>query len=256
MKISSKMLKIAVFTFLAILLVVGAAPFLCTVKAQSTANVTILSSIGGTTSPGPGLQTYSNGASDTFTATPDGGYFFNHWILLNTATGTTDYNDNPLTVSLAAGTYTLQPVFEAFNVTIPIPVPAPPTTTDAVVIVLYGTGGTTTPGPGTYLLANAASLNLMATPLNGWKFDHWLIGGYPLTHGSYSFTDTPTDNPYNVNHGYGNTYSYQPVFSLVTSTSATPTPTPTVPELPIVGVAVALVGVLVVSGVYAYGKRK
>ena len=111
MKISSQMLKIAVFTFLAILLVVGAAPFLCTVKAQATANVTILSSIGGTTSPSAGTQTYSSGSSDTFTATPDAGYFFNHWILLNTATGTTDYTDNPLTVSLAAGTYTLETGF-------------------------------------------------------------------------------------------------------------------------------------------------
>ena len=50
-----------------------------------------------------------------------------------------------------------------------------------------------------------------------------------MNHGAYSFTDTPTDNPYNVNHGYGNTYTYQAVFTPVSS-STSPTPTSTVPE--------------------------
>ncbi len=258
MKISSKMLKTSVFTFLAILLVVGASPFLCTVKAQSTASVTIVSSIGGTTSPGPGTQLYSSGVSETVTATPDAGYFFDHWILLEPESGPTVYTDNPLTLSLPAGIYQLQPVFGIFNVTIPIALPGPaPVTTDAVVVVVYGVGGTTNPGPGTYLLANAASLNLMATPLSGWKFDHWVIGGYPMSHGSYSFTDTPTDNPYNVNHGYGNAYYYQPVFSLVSSSSATPTATtPEFSSAAVIGVVVALIAVLLASGLYAYGKRK
>ena len=90
--------------------------------------------------------------------------------------------------------------------------------TAAIVVVLSAVGGTTSPAPGTYALENATSLQLTATPDSGWIFDHWVIGGYPLTHGAYSFTDTPTDNPYNVNHGYGNTYTYQPVFSPTSTT--------------------------------------
>ena len=97
-------------------------------------------------------------------------------------------------------------------------------TTDAIVIVSAGVGGTVSPPPGTYALASASSLNLQATPDSGWTFDHWVIAGTPMNHGVYSFTDTPTNNPYNVDHGYGNTYSYMAVFSPV-STSTTPTPT-------------------------------
>ncbi len=51
----------------------------------------------------------------------------------------------------------------------------------------------------------------------------------PMTHGAYAFTAVPTDNPYTVDHGYGNTYSYQPVFTPTGVTEPTPagaTPTP------------------------------
>ena len=117
-------------------------------------------------------------------------------------------------------------------------------------MVLAGVGGTTSPAPGTYALANATSLDLTATPLSGWTFDHWVIGGYPLTHGTYSFTDTPTNNPYNVNHGYGYTYSYQPVFS-PTSTTSTP-----VPEFSgVAAIVIALALVSIAFGTYAYRQK-
>ncbi len=252
------MLKISVFTFLVILLVAGASPLFSSVKAQSNVSVTIVSAIGGTTSPGPGTQQYASDSSEMFTATADGAYYFDHWVLVGPESTANVYTDNPLNLALSAGTYQLQPVFGIFNVTIPIALPGPaPLTTDAVVVVVYGVGGTTNPGPGTYLVANATSLSLTATPLSGWQFDHWVIGGYPMNHGSYSFTDTPTDNPYNVNHGYGNAYYYQPVFSMVSSSSSSPTPTtPEFSSIAIIGIVVALIAVLLATGLYKYGKGK
>ncbi len=77
--------------------------------------------------------------------------------------------------------------------------------TAAIVVVLAVAGGTTSPAPGTYALADATALNLKATPASGWTFSHWVISGPNLSHGGYPYTATPTDNPYNVNHGYGNT---------------------------------------------------
>ena len=124
--------------------------------------------------------------------------------------------------------------------------------TSAIVSILASVGGTTSPAPGTYALADATSFNITAMPLSGWLFSHWVIYGPDLSHGGAPFTATPTDNPYNVNHGYGNKYSYQPVFTPVGST----TPTPTVPEfsgLATVIVAVALV--VLAFGTYTF-KRK
>jgi hypothetical protein len=258
MKESSKTLKIAVFTFLTVLLVMGVSPSVYTVKAQVDVTINILLSIGGTTDPAAGTQTYTSGQSATFSATPDSNYFFDYWTIVDPSATVTTNSTNPLTLTLTAGTYTIQPLFQPLNIAIQGGPPAPSPSSDAVVIVLAAVGGTTTPGPGTYMLTSATSLNLEATPLSGWQFDHWLIGGYPLSHGAYSFTDTPTDNPYNVNHGYGYTYSYQPVFSLVSSSSSA-TPTPKVPEFPsavVVGVVIALIAVLLCSGIYSYGKRK
>jgi hypothetical protein len=257
MKVSSKTLKIAVFTFLSVLLIISVSPSVCTVKAQNNVTVNLLSSIGGTTDPAAGTQTYTSGQNATFTATADAGYFFADWTVVDPSAAVTEYTDNPLTLNLTAGTYSIQPLFQALNIPFPAAVPSPNPSSEAVVIVLAAIGGTTSPGPGTYTLANAASVNLVATPLNGWKFDNWVIGGYPLNHGSYAFTDTPTNNPYNVNHGYGYTYSYQPVFSLVSSSSSTtPAPTPEFSSVAVIGVIVALVAVLLGSGIYAYGKRK
>jgi len=257
LKISSKMMRIAVFTFLTVLLVMGVAPSVSTVKAQGTATVNILESLGGTSTPAPGTSTYADGTAVSLTATPDTGYVFGYWEISSSA-GVNLTTDNPATLTVSDSLdYTVQPMFIPYNEPAFVPaIPLPPSSSEAIVIVLPSVGGTTSPGPGTYELANAASLELTATALSGWVFDNWVIGGYPLSHGAYSFTDTPTNNPYNVDHGYGYTYSYQPVFSLVSSSS---TPTPKVPEFPtpaLIGIAIALIAVLVGSGVYAYGKRK
>jgi hypothetical protein len=221
-------------------------------NAQTQATVNILASIGGTTDPAAGTTTYADGTSVTFTATPDSGSVFNNWIIA-TGEGTSTVSENPITIPVVGGTtYDVQAVFS--------PLLPPPGVTNlptnmataAIVVVLAGAGGTTTPIPGSYALADATQLNLTATALSGWQFSHWVIYGPNLSHGGYPYTATPTDNPYNVNHGYGNTYSYQPVFIPLETTE----PTPTVPEfsgIAVVGLAFALVAVAVGTIVY---KRK
>jgi hypothetical protein len=63
-------------------------------------------------------------------------------------------------------------------------------------------------------------------------------------------TAMPTENPYNVNHGYGNMFSYQTVFA----PSGTTEPTPSVPEfssVAAIGVALVLVAVAFITITYS-----
>jgi hypothetical protein len=232
-------------TLVLILLVAGLllSPVILSAKAATQDTVNVLSAVGGTTDPTTGASQHDDGSSFTIQATAGSGFNFLFWNVV-TAAGATTYTDNPLTITLNASDYAIEPVFQGITY---IP-PASTTTssTNAIVVVLSSVGGTTTPKAGTYALADASQLKLTATPSSGFKFDHWVIGGSPLSHGAYSFTATPTDNPYTVDHGYGNTYSYQAVFS----------PTNAVPEFSsIATIALALVLVAIAFGTYAY-KRK
>jgi hypothetical protein len=213
-------------------------------KAQGQATVDVISSVGGTTTPSGDNNTYADGTVVTLIATPGNGFLFQYWAIVTSAGGTQDSN-NPTTLNVTGGvTYAVQAVFQPISF-IP-PATQSTSATNAIVVVLSSVGGTTTPVAGTYALANAENLSLTATPTSGFRFDHWVIGGSPLNHGAYSFTDTPTDNPYNVNHGYGHTDTYQPVF----------VPTNAVPEFSsIATIAMALVLVAIAFGTYAY-KRK
>jgi hypothetical protein len=245
--------KIGLTLLSALLLMAALSTSLLMVSAQTQGTVNIMDSVGGTTDPAAGTQTYNDGTTVTFTATPAAGYAFSNWIVSTDAGAGTD-TSNPLSLPIAGGTtYTIQAIFT------PIQVPPGGTpTTDyshaAIVVVLTSAGGTTNPVPGTYALASAAALNLTAVPDSGWKFDHWVISGIEMSHGAYPFTPTPTDNPYNVNHGYGATYSYQAVFTPTTGVS----PTPQVPEFPTtvaVLMSIGLIVVLIAVGAYSF-KRK
>jgi hypothetical protein len=244
--------KIKVFTLIFILsaiLITAAASNIASVKAQSQGSITMFAATGGSTDPAAGTTKYDAGTVVTLTATPGPGFLFTEWDIVTAAGGTVDTN-NPTTLTVASGTdYGVDPVFTVIQQAIP----STPTTDyshAAIVVVLAAVGGSTTPAAGTYALANAASFNLKATPSTGFVFDHWVIGGSLTGHGAYSFTDTPTDNPYNVNHGYGSTYSYQPVFRLTSS------PSPTVPEYSsVAAIVVALALVAVAFGTYAFRRK-
>ncbi len=225
-------------------------------QAQGQATVAFLTSIGGTTNP-TGTQTYPDGQTITITATPtDPGYVFSNWVILAGSTTTTS-TDNPTSLSVSGGTtYAVQAVFT--------PVLGPPggnlpdlanMPDAAIVVVLAAAGGSTTPPPGTYALANATKLNLQANAASGWTFSHWVISGPITGHGSAPLNLEPTDNPYNVNHGYGATYYYQPVFTQ--SGGASPGPSPTIPEFSEAAAAVLAVALVAVAvGTFAYKRKK
>ncbi|MGD0645176.1 MAG: hypothetical protein ABSA75_09750 [Candidatus Bathyarchaeia archaeon] len=238
-------------------------PNITTVKAQGNASVSVIAAVGGTSSPAGGTTTsYPDGTVVTLTATAGSGFSFFEWEIVTSLGGTNDLN-NPttLTVNATIGTYVIQPLFIAIQNTEPnAPVTTATLATAAIVVVLAGAGGTTTPPQGTYALASATALNLTATADSGWVFDHWVISGTPVNHGSYSYTATPTDNPYNVNHGYGNTYTYQPVFS-PTSPTVTNAPTATPKSSmsssdTIIIVALVVIIVIVIIGFVAYASMQ
>lgn len=241
---------LALILLTATLLLIALNPIM-SVKGQGQATVTVLTSIGGSTDPVPGTTTYADGSQVVLTATAGDGFAFQYWVIA-TASGPTVVYDNPHTLTVSAGTtYAVQAQFQVLNTAYPPSVltgsVANVTSSQAIVVLLPGIGGTTTPGPGTYVFTDATAFNISAAPMSGWKFDHWTIGGTPLNHGAYSFTATPTDNPYNINHGYGYTYSYQPVF----------VPT-TVPEVSAVILPVALAIIFIIGALttYAYKRRK
>lgn len=222
-------------------------------KAQGSDTVVVYSSIGGTTSPDAGTYTYDDGSTQTFTATDGSGFIFQNWEIA-TAAGAVVSTDNPLDLTLNQSAYAIQANFQPIIFTGPVNLTIN-MATDAIVVVLGAVGGTVSPSPGTYALASATTLDLTATAASGWTFSHWVIGGSPMTHGAYAFTDMPTDNPYNVNHGYGNTYTYQPVFT-ANSPATSPTPTPKVPEFSsAAAILIAAILVIVAFGTYTHTKK-
>lgn len=248
----NKLFKILVLTLLtSALLMAALSSHNPIVKAQTNDNVTILPSAGGYTAPLDGNYSYPDGSSQTFTATPNDGFLFLEWTVVTPDFQYTDAVDNPLTITLNESSYVIQATFTPEQLVAPANLTL--SATNAVVVVIAGVGGTTSPAPGTYELANAASLDLTAIPDSGFQFDNWVIAGTPMNgHGGYSFTATPTNNPYNVNHGYGNTYSYEAVFTPIGST----TPTPTVNEFSsAAAIIIAAILVLVAFGTYTYTRR-
>ena len=243
---SRKILALTLVTSLIVFAALGAIVF-----AQSTATVTILASVGGTTDPEPGTTTYDDGTSVTFTATPDTAYVFQNWIV-STDEGSSIATDSSITIPVVGGTtYTIQATFQPILPTPPNTVLPTNLAAAAIVVVLAGSGGTTSPAPGTYALTNASSFNLTATPLSGWQFSHWIISGSTTNHGGAPVNLVPTDNPYNVNHGYGYTYNYQPVFNPTGTTEPTP-----IPEFSSVATIVVALGLVAVAfGTYAYRRK-
>ena len=232
------------------------------VKAQDQATVEIIVSMGGTTDPVAGTYNYDDGTEVTLKADANSNYGFMFWNIENDA-GAYTSTDNPYTLTVSGGeSYGVQPVFQ-------IIVPSSPDidyNTAAIVVVLAASGGMTDPAPGVYALEDAKQLTLKAIPDSGWQFVNWVISGFPIedAHGTFSFDPTPKDNPYYVDHGYGNKYYYQPVFAQEGTTpppGTTPTPTGTpdglsTDTITIVVVAVVIIVVIIAGlGAYAYRKR-
>jgi hypothetical protein len=259
--------KIFTLTALAaVLLVAIMAPTFLSVTAQGTATVVVLDTVGGTVDPA-GTTTYADGTAVTLTATAmDDTFIFSSWLVSSGAGSETIFG-NPATLTVAGGeTYAVQAIFDVVQP--PPGVQNLPTNiaSAALVVVLASAGGTTSPAPGTYALADATQMMLTATPQSGWQFSHWTISGSSTDHGGAPVDLTPTANPYNVNHGYGYTYNYQAVFTPVGSATPTPagaTPTPPVTVggmsmemVIIIGLVVVIVILLIAFALFAMRKRK
>ena len=166
----------------------------------------------------------------------------------NSAIDSLTFANNPANISHGYGyTYIYQAVF-APTVT---PTPTPPVTSNdtAIVIMQPSVGGTTDPPAGTHVYANGTSFVFTATPDPGYTFQYWVVNGNFTpghTTGSVSIiydengnpileiprpnpnvtidSFTFTNNPANVSHGYGYTFSYTAVFAPI---AASPSPSPT-----------------------------
>jgi hypothetical protein len=251
--VKSKFFATAILTSILILAIMNLGSIV--VNAQGQENVTILDAIGGTTDPAAGNYQYADGSTQTFTATPDSSYIFAGWTILSSG-GSSISTDNPLSLPIVSGnSYSIQPNFDPLL--LPPGATSLPTSmaTAAIVVVLTSAGGTVSPTPGTYALDNATSLNLSATASSGWTFSHWVISGPITGHGGAPVNLTPTDNPYNVNHGYGATYQYQAVFT--PTSSGSPGPSPTVPEFSAIYIGIVAVALLAIAlGTFAVKRRK
>jgi hypothetical protein len=117
----------------------------------------------------------------------------------------------------------------------------------ATVVVLPTSGGTTNPAPGTYVYGKNTNIVLSATASSGYKFAYWIAAGtvtpgHTTSQGS-SIVDPETGqviaqfprpstgqidslvftaNPTNITCGYGYTYQYQAVFTLINEPSPSP----------------------------------
>jgi hypothetical protein len=169
----------------------------------TTYSVTIQLSPDGTTSPSPGILTYTAGSTATFNAIPNTGYLFDHWTI-NTATD----KSNPITTTINSDV-TLTPFFASIPTPSPTPPPPPATYT---VTVLSSPNGTTMPAAGiyTYMVNNSAIFT--ATPISGYQFDYWLVNG--ISNLSNPMTQVITSD-----------LSVNPVFSLIPPPPPPPHPT-------------------------------
>ena len=153
-------------------------------------NLTMSATVGGTTSPSPGLYQYPYDTVVTATATPNSWYAFDHWELDNVNVGTT----NPYNVTMNQN-HTLEAFFHplySLNITTTV-------------------GGTTNPVPGTYIYDNGTLVNVTATPNGGYAFDHWILDSVNVGAG----------NPYSVLMNQNHTLNA--VFVILPSVTISPT---------------------------------
>jgi hypothetical protein len=226
--------------------------------------VVVLASLGGTVDPEPGTYTYDFAATITLEATPDSGYEFLYWaisenynvdsnqppIVYPSGVSPDDPNYmpdfpsssavaqnnlvismNPLTVICGYGyTFQYQAVFASTETA--------PSGNNAVVVLTDSVGGSTDPGPGTYMYADGTAINLKATPNDGYEFVQWVaVGadGHPAT-----FTENPTA----ITCGYGYTYRYQAMFAPTGSSTGT---TEGIPDIYLYAIIIVLVIIAVIG---------
>jgi uncharacterized repeat protein (TIGR02543 family) len=113
-------------------------------------SMTIAASTGGTTNPVPGTYTYNSGDQVAVSAAPEDGYRFSGWS--GDASGT----DNPLTITMDSNK-SITATFIA----------------QCTLTITAGSGGTTSPAPGTHIHDDGTSITVRATANSGYRFSNW-----------------------------------------------------------------------------------
>jgi uncharacterized repeat protein (TIGR02543 family) len=154
--------------------------------------LTISTSGSGSTSPSTGRRSYGSGSQVQVTATPASGWYFSHWHLDGVDAG----SSNPTTVTMSSA-HTLQAVFTQITYTLTISVTG---------------SGSTNPAVGGHVYSQGSSVQVTASPVTGWSFDHWVLDG----------SSTGSANPYTVTMNSGHTLGAvftQSTYTLTVSTS-------------------------------------
>jgi parallel beta-helix repeat protein len=121
-------------------------------------NLTITSTVGGTTDPTSGIYTYVNGTLVTITAIPDLNYVFEYWILDGVNVG----SQNPIEI-LMDSNHTLQAIFAQI--------------TYHQLTITSTEGGTTDPAPGIYTYVEGTNVQVTAIPDVNYRFAYWELDG-------------------------------------------------------------------------------
>ncbi len=119
--------------------------------------LTITAGGGGTTNPAPGSYGYAAGTVVTVQASPSSGFVWGYWTL--------DGNkrtENPISVTMGANHALVANFGHTLTIT-------------------AGTGGTTSPPPGTHIYDPWTVVRVTASPNAGYVFDHWTLNGVTWT---------------------------------------------------------------------------
>jgi uncharacterized repeat protein (TIGR02543 family) len=109
----------------------------------------------GSTNPAAGDYSFSQGASTQVDATPAQGWRFDHWVIDNSTSNST----NPIAITMN-GNETLRATFSQIQ----------------YVLTINTTGsGSTTPDVGVYTYSSNSTIQVASTPMVGWRLDHWTL---------------------------------------------------------------------------------
>ena len=122
-----------------------------------THNLTITTTVGGTTDPAPGTYSYTVNSTVQVTAIPEANYLFDYWELDDANVGSA----NPIEV-LMDSDHSIQAVFAQV--------------THQLTITSIE-GGTTDPAPGTHTFVNGTVVLVTALPDVGYSFGYWRLEG-------------------------------------------------------------------------------
>lgn len=168
---------------------------------QVTYTLTVLPSVGGSTTPMSGSYQYASGGTVSILAVPDSGYNFDHWLIDGVST-----SQNPASVTMNAN-HTVQAVF------------TPETVDQYVLTVLIGAGkGVTDPPVGDSSYPAGTSVTLTATPADTHLFSRWIVDGVSV----YNSTVTVVMNGNHV----AEARFFRPVITIATTVGGTTSPAP------------------------------